>query len=93
MKATLRYSDCLQDDRKVFRILAENNIDIVKIKIQEWSLVVYITIFVDSRQKLNELLYKLNCECPFEVSVVKISGARIKNKMSKSDIEGVGDYK
>lgn len=71
MKAVLKYTDSLQDGRNVFRILAQNNIEILR----TWpGLSIYprITIRIENYDKLNELLVKLNTECRYEVRLVKV---------------------
>ena len=70
LKAVLRYTDCLQDGRNVFGILAENKIKILKTT----SFLDHprITICVDDYDQLNKLLFKLNANCQYEVRVVKV---------------------
>lgn len=71
MRAKLRYRDC--DDNNVFRVLSKNNVDILKTKQNSCDSDAYVTILVDNRQNLNELLYELNCECCYGVQLMRTS--------------------
>lgn len=71
MKAVLKYTDCLQDGRKVFNTLAINNTEIIKTK-QGCSIYPQITIRVKDMSELNQLVSALNRNCTYEVRVVKV---------------------
>lgn len=71
MKAVLKYTDCLQDGRKVFNILAIRNIEILKTR-QDSSCYPQITIRVKDNNELNQLIAELNKKCSYEVRVVKV---------------------
>ena len=71
MRAILRYTDCLQDGKNVFRVLAENDVEILRTKQRSYSIYPEITILIANQQKLNELLGKLNCGCTYEVRLMK----------------------
>ena len=70
LKVVLRYTDCLQDGRNVFRILADNNAKILKTR-KGFSIHPKITIVVKDYNELNLLISELNCNCSYEVRVVK----------------------
>lgn len=71
MRAILRYTDCLLDGKNVFRVLSENNVDILDTKQWPWSICPKITIHIESHRELNKLLYELNRRCTYEVRLVK----------------------
>lgn len=71
MKAVLKYTDCLQDGRKVFNTLAVRNVEILKTK-QGCSIYPQITIRIKDTNELNQLVSALNKNCNYEVRVVKV---------------------
>lgn len=71
MKVTLRYTDCLDDGKNVFLILAKRNVKILGTR-RGFSMYPKITIIVAGDAELNELLADLNRSCRYEVSVVKV---------------------
>ena len=71
LKVTLRYTDCLQDGRRVFQIIANHNVIILKTKPAIFSIYPKVIILVDSIKSLNALVSDLNSKCSYEVSVVK----------------------
>lgn len=71
MRAILRYTECLQDGKNVFRVLARQNVKILQTKQRAYSIYPEITVLVSSRQELNEILYELNQNCVYEVQLVK----------------------
>lgn len=75
LKVVLKYTDCLQDGRNVFRVLASNNVEILKTKM---GLSIYpkITIRIDDYDKLNKILYDLNRACNYEVQIVKVKNIK-----------------
>ena len=71
LRVVLKYTNCLQDGRKVFRILASHNVEIL----HTWSfLTMYprVTIRIKDYDKLNDILYDLNKQSSYEVRVVKV---------------------
>ena len=70
LKVVLRYTDCLQDGRNVFRILADNNAKILKTR-KGFSIYPKITIVVKDYNELNFLISELNHNCFYEIRVVK----------------------
>ena len=75
MIAVLKYTDCLQDGRNVFRVLANRNVEILKTK-QGCSIYPQITIRISDQNKLSQLLSDLNRNCAYEVRLVKIKSER-----------------
>ena len=69
MRAVLRYTDCMQDGRKVFLALAKMGIRVLETK--KCGIHPEITVFVENREKLNKLIALLNQNCTYEVSIVK----------------------
>lgn len=75
LRVTLRYTDCLQDGRNVFGILANHNVEILG----TWTFLVYhprVTIRVKNHNELNNLLCDLNNHCSYEVGVLKVRKER-----------------
>lgn len=71
LRVVLKYTNCLQDGRNVFRILASHNVEILR----TWSffnMYPRVTIRINDNSKLNDILYDLNKKCFYEVSVIKI---------------------
>ena len=69
IKAVIRYTDCLGDERKVNYYLSNSNAKIIKTKRQ--SICPRVTIIVDTMKELNEIVSVLNRESIYGVSVVK----------------------
>ena len=71
LRAVLKYTNCSQDGRKVFRILASHKVEIL----HTWSfLTMYprVTIRIKDYDELNDILYDLNKQSSYEVRVVKV---------------------
>lgn len=71
LKVVLRYTDCLQDGKNVFSVLAEQNIRILKTKQPSFSIYPKVTILAENSQELNKLIGKLNHRCTYEVSIIR----------------------
>ena len=71
MRAILRYTECLQDGKNIFRVLARQNVDILRTKQKYFSIYPEITVLVSSRQELNKILDELNQHCTYEVQLVE----------------------
>lgn len=67
----MKYTDCLQDGRNVFNILAIRNVEILKTR-QKSSIYPKITIRIKDNNELNQLISALNRNCTYEVRVVKV---------------------
>lgn len=70
LRAKLRYTDCLEDGKNVFRILSRNDVEILKTR-RGLSIYPIITVLIDSSSELNDLLRELNNNCAYEVSLVR----------------------
>lgn len=70
MIAVLRYTNCLNDERIVFAILANKNIEILQTK-QGCSIFPQVTIKVKDVTELNSILYHLNKSSDYGVRLVK----------------------
>ena len=71
LRVVLKYTDCLQDGRNVFRVLAAHKVEIL----HTWSfLTMYprVTIRIKDYDKLNDILYDLNKQSSYEIRVVKV---------------------
>ena len=71
LRVVLKYTDCLQDGRNVFRVLAAHKVEIL----HTWSfLTMYprVTIRIKDYDKLNDVLYDLNKQSSYEIRVVKV---------------------
>lgn len=79
LKVVLRYTDCLQDGRRVFNILAGYGVAILKTR-PGWSIYPKITIMVRDYPTLNEVVCELNRNCTYEVRVVKTKQIRSRNE-------------
>lgn len=71
LKVVLKYTDCLQDGRNVFGVLAAHNVKILKTR-SGLSIYPKVTICIDDYNKLNDILSDLNRTCSYEVRVVKV---------------------
>ena len=76
LRVVLKYTDCLQDGRNVFNVLAMNNIEILKTKIKSFSIYPRVTIRVKDYKELNDLISQLNQKCIYEVAVEKVKQER-----------------
>ena len=72
LKAILQYTDCFQDGRNVFSVLATNNIQILKTQTPIFSIYPRVTVLFEDTRQLNQVLYDLNQKCRYEVRLVKI---------------------
>ena len=77
IKAVLRYTDCLQDGKKVYSVITNNKIAIVGTK-RSWSMYPRIVILVKDYDHLSRLLYALNSVCHYEVRLIKYYAVREK---------------
>ena len=82
MKAILQYTDCMGDAKNVFRVLALNNVEVIKTKEKQFSIYPLITIRVKDTEFLNKIIKQFNEESLYGVRVVKV-------KSDKSFIERV----
>jgi hypothetical protein len=71
LKVVLQYTDCMQDGRNVFNTLANHSVAILKTQSRSWTIYPRITIVVRDYPELNDLVCALNCNCSYEVRVVK----------------------
>ena len=58
LRAVLRYTECLQDGKNVFRVLSENNVEMLDTKQRPYSIYSKITVLVHDRKELNEQTIK-----------------------------------
>lgn len=72
MKVILKYTECMQDGKNVFRVLAAHNVEILKTKQKAYSIHPEITIRIKDNNELNQLIRTLNNNCTYEVRVVSI---------------------
>lgn len=70
IKAVLRYTDCLQDGRKVFAVLTNNKATVVGTR-YNWSMYPRVIVLVKDYDHLSCLLHELNTSCTYEVRLVK----------------------
>lgn len=70
IKATLRYTDCLQDGRKLYEVLTNNKVVIAGTK-RSWSMYPRVVILVKDYDHLSCLLHELNASCTYEVRLLK----------------------
>lgn len=77
IKATLQYTDCLQDQCDVFRILAENKIIIIKTRPGLGISPKIIVLFKDYNE-LWDVVYQLNIGTTYGVTLVKYKHIREK---------------
>ena len=81
MIAVLEYTDCLQDGRNVFRVLANRNIEVLKTKQKAYNIYPHITIRINDQNELNQLLSDLNRNYKYEVRLVKVKTERRVNPL------------
>ena len=70
IKAILRYTDCLQDGKKVYTALPNNKVTIVGTQ-RSWSMYPRVVILIKDYDHLSCLLHELNTSCAYEVRLVK----------------------
>lgn len=75
LRVVLKYTDCLQDGRIVFGVLAAHKVEILHTR-SFLTMYPRVTICIKDYEKLNNLLYNLNKQTSYEVRVVKVK--RIK---------------
>lgn len=80
MKAILQYIDCMCDGKNVFRVLALNNVEVIKTKQKRYSIYPLVTIRIKDTNTLNKILEQLNEKSVYGVRIVKV-------KSDKSFIE------
>lgn len=71
IKATLRYTDCLQDGREVFQILTRHQVIILKTRTPIFAIFPKIVALFKDYNELQDVLYQLNNNCKYEVRLVK----------------------
>ena len=71
VKAILQYTDCCEDGKNVFNILAQYDVPVLKTITPWFSIYPKITIKMNDYSELNELVSALNRNCIYEVRVVK----------------------
>lgn len=76
MLAILQYTECLQDGRNVYRVLAKNNAEIVKTVRKFGSIYPKIVIRIEDINELNDLLEQLNDFSIYGVRMLKIKSER-----------------
>lgn len=76
LKVVLKYTDCLQDGRNVFNVLAMNNIEILKTRVKSFSIYPRVTIRAKDYKELNSLMSHLNQKWTYEVVVEKVKQER-----------------
>ena len=84
MLAILQYTECLQDGRNVYRILAKNNAEIVKTVRKFGSIYPKIVIRVEDINELNDLLEQLNDFSIYGVRMLKIKSERTISERLRS---------
>lgn len=72
MKVVLQYTDCMRDERNVFRTLGELNVTIIKTIPDIFSIYPKIIIKVANYFELNEILAILNKNTTYGVRLVKV---------------------
>lgn len=72
MKAVLRYTDCLGDEKNVFETLGELNVTIIKTIPDRISIYPKIIIKVANYLELNQILTILNRNTIYGVRFIKI---------------------
>lgn len=80
MKVILKYTDCMYDDKNVFKVLARNNVEVIKTEQKKFSIYPLITIRVKDTDTLNKILEQLNEKSVYGVRIAKV-------KSDKSIIE------
>lgn len=75
IKAVLRYTDCMDDKRRVNYYLSESNVIIIKTREPSGTIYHKVTILVESMTKLNEIMSLLNNKTLYGVTLVKVKEA------------------
>jgi hypothetical protein len=70
IKAVLRYTDCLNDGRKLYTVLTNNKVTVLGTK-RSWSMYPRVVILVKDYDHLSCLLHELNTSCTYEVRLLK----------------------
>ena len=78
IKATLKYTDCLQDGRRVFMVLTANRTPIIKTKPDFSSIYTRVVVLFKDYDHLLNVLYQLNDRCTYEVRLVKYKNVKEK---------------
>lgn len=82
LKVVLEYTNCLDDQRIFFKILASYNIKIIKTR-SLFLIRPRVTIYIDDYNKLNVLILDLNKTCCYGVRVVRVRTInKLDNKIS-----------
>lgn len=86
MRATIEYEDHLisRDGKKVFQVLAENNIKIIKTKLGTFCSQTRVIIEVKNYDEVNMLLAELNRRCTEGVKLIKVRGDGIFSRLRRS---------
>ncbi len=86
MRATIEYNDYLisHDGKQVFRVLAENNIKIIKTKIGTYCSQIRVIIEVNNYDEVNMLLAELNRHCAGGVKLIKVRGDSIFSRLRRN---------
>ena len=72
IKATLKYTDCMQDGKNVFRTLINNGAEIMVTKpARFYSICPRVIVLFNNTKHMYETLYELNRMCNYEVALVK----------------------
>jgi hypothetical protein len=79
IKAVLRYTDCLQDGKKVYTMLTNNKVLIVGTK-RSWSMYPRIIIMLKNYDQLSSILHELNATCSYEVRLLKHTTVKERSK-------------
>lgn len=89
MRATIEYTDhlILRDGKKVFQVLAENNVKIIKTKLGTFVSQTRVIIEVKNYDEINMLLAELNRRCTEGVKLIKVRGDGIFSKLRRKTNE------
>lgn len=75
LKVVLRYTDCLQDGKNVFAVLAAHNVEILKTR-GYFPMHPRVTIRINDHDRLNKLLIDFHRVCSYEVRVLKVKDVK-----------------
>ena len=79
IKATLKYTDCLQDGKNVFRTLVDNGAEIIATKPpRACSIYPRVIVLFNNTKHMYDTLYSLNRMCIYEVTLVKFKHLKEK---------------
>ena len=70
LQVILQYTNCLQEGKRVFRILSDYNIEILKTK-KKTNVYTRVVILVKDNNALNLLMSTLNRCCSYEVIIIE----------------------